>query len=137
MHVAWFLNSKFRDTVQCGLALIFQAEGLTMLCPVLVCLRKAVTLKLHSGSECMVKCSKKLAVRFGAPSRCPYFMLLNKAACWHLPTLLSPERPCHHSQMHSEKGTISPRATQSIVRPHYLLPCLRPPPQKHPKAYQE
>lgn len=73
-----------------------------------ICLRKVVAL-LDKGSEFMVPS----AVAFVA-------MLINRVAQQCPPSLLSPERQCHLSQMHPKKENSLSPAIQRILK---LLVC--------------
>ena len=54
--------------------------------------------------EFLVKCSKKPTFRLAALHTASASVLMNRAAQGCPPALLSPDRPCHLSQMHSKKG---------------------------------
>lgn len=74
----------------------------------------------------MVKCSKKLAPRFAALSRCLCFYASERGSTLVPTSTLSPERPCHVSQMHSKKGNCfspsNPGDLQTMLSTPRLLP---------------
>ena len=76
-----------------------------MLRLVLVCPRGAVA-RMHRGLEIMVKCNKMPVPRFAALSWCLCSSAREQGSTQVPPVLLSPERPCHHPQMHSKKGHV-------------------------------
>jgi len=92
--------------------------------------QKTVT-NLHSGSEFMVKCSKKQHQGLLPSASVCIPMLVNRDAHWCCQFFCPREQPSTIPKCTPKRGTVFPCVTQGILRPHCLLPglCIPSPPE--------
>ena len=135
-HAAGVQNSKF-----CGPKVAWNCsdpsgEGMAMLLLALACLRKAVAHHTAAWSSWWSTAkSRHQGLLPSAGVLIP--MVKNRAAHWHVPALCPLEAVPLPPKCTPRRGTVSPSATQGILRPRSLLSGLHPPSQqKHPYAHQ-
>lgn len=98
-HAAGFQNSKCYRSAQHG------SSGKGSCCAVAWCqLVPQNDLMTVQQLRVYGKAQQNVSTKVHCPQPVSPFLLVNGAAKWYLPGLLSPEGPCHLYQMHSKKG---------------------------------